>query len=986
MDNKELIEALLNCANGEEPAILRANQNLIDARLVQTMLDYATNLATRNDIQTFERLIKIVVFNLLVTLKNGNFGSQEFSKAIEYYEQLLTICQERSYQQIEMILLCYIRFFYRNTHNYAKAIESSKRLLAIAQSFEKPFFQAETLFHLGIDYQGLWHLDMARNNLDSARNNLDSARNNYERGLAIAEQIDIEAGKKLLVDILNALGRSYNPPYSWDKDKAIDICTRSLGIAQEIGYRHGEAVALTCIGKAHYSAGGESRNFPEAIKCYEPAKVIFQETGDLEKEVDALYHLQDSYYYTSNYGEAIKLNEERLAIARDLKNDFLEASALFCLGTDYQALDQLAEAKKYYQQSLNITNELDIEAGGELKISCLQGLGGYHTRKRELAEAEKYYQDSLDIAEKILDIAKKKNDDRFREMALQKKANALQPLAGIYYNRGELDQALSYNKQSLEIKLRLKDQIGTGNSIGFRGSIYLARGEYPEALNEFKQSLEIMKQLRNYSGEASTLTDIGLALLYLGQIEEAEHNLREGINLWESVRGKLEDRDDFKVSIFEQQARTYQLLQATLIDREKPLAALEIAERGRARALVELLSKDLEGQLAEKREITSPTLQQIQQIAKEQNATLVEYSILWSSTLLIWVIKPTVEIAFRLVDLKPLLQEFNTSLEDLVAIARQSIGATRTRFVGSDGDDNDNEIIQGNNKQLQQLYQILIEPITEFLPKDADERVIFIPQNSLFLVPFPALQDASGKYLISQHTILTAPSIQVLEITRQHQQRVQKMELQDVLVVGNPTMPPFKSHQLIPLPGAEQEAKQIAPLLNTEAFIGSEATKVAIVERMPTARIIHLATHGLLDDADELKVPGAIALAPSGTDDGWLTATEIMNLKMLKAELVVLSACNTGQGRLTGDGVIGLSRSFISRGVPSVIASLWSVPDAPTASFMVEFYQNLQRGDNKAQALRQAMLTIKEKHPNPIDWAAFTLIGEASQSIFQKAA
>jgi CHAT domain-containing protein len=111
-----------------------------------------------------------------------------------------------------------------------------------------------------------------------------------------------------------------------------------------------------------------------------------------------------------------------------------------------------------------------------------------------------------------------------------------------------------------------------------------------------------------------------------------------------------------------------------------------------------------------------------------------------------------------------------------------------------------------------------------------------------------------------------------------------------------------------------------------------------------------------------------------------------MNLKMLKAELVVLSACNTGQGRLTGDGVIGLSRSFISRGVPSVIASLWSVPDAPTASFMVEFYQNLQRGDNKAQALRQAMLTIKEKHPNPIDWAAFTLIGEASQSIFQKAA
>jgi CHAT domain-containing protein len=855
MDNEELIEALLNCANGEEPAILRANQNLIDAGLVQTMLDYALNLATINDTDASDRLIKIVVFNLLVTLKNANFESQEFSKAIEYYEKVRAICQERSYQQMETMLLYYIRLFYRYTKDYAKAIESSKRLLAIAQSFEKPFLEAETLFHLGVDYQGLWHLDMARNNLDSARNNLDSARNNYERGWAIAQQIDSKAGKKLQVDILNTLGLSYNYP-RWDLARAIDICTRSLGIAQEIGYRHGEAVALTCIGKAHYWAPGESRNFPEAIKCYEQAKVIFQETGDLEKEVDALYHLQDSYNYTSSYAQAIECNNKLLTIAKNLNDRLLEAQALFGLGRSYDALGHLQKekAKNYYEQSLAIANTIDNQSAHWLQIHNLQGLGGYYTVNGDLTAAERCYQESLEIAENISEE--------------QGQANALQALAQIYSYQGKLDQAWNYNEQSLTLKQRLKDQIGRGNSIGFRGSIYLAQGEYTEALNEFKQSLGIMREIRNYSGEASTLTDIGLALLYLGQIEEAEHNLREGINLWESVRGKLEDRDDFKVSIFEQQARTYQLLQAVLIDQNKPLVALEIAERGRARALVELLSKDLEGQLAEKREITSPTLQQIQQIAKEQNATLVEYSILWSRTLLIWVIKPTGEIAFRQVDLKPLLQEFNTSLEKLVAIARQSIGATRTRFVGSDGDNNDNEIIQGNNKQLQQLYQILIEPITEFLPKDADERVIFIPQNSLFLVPFPALQDASGKYLIEQHTILTAPSIQVLEITQKHQQRVQKMELQDVLVVGNPTMPPFKSHQLIPLPGAEQEAKQIAPLLNTEAFIGSEATKVAIVERMPTARIIHLATHGLLDDADELKVPGAIALAPLGTDDG----------------------------------------------------------------------------------------------------------------------
>ena len=128
---------------------------------------------------------------------------------------------------------------------------------------------------------------------------------------------------------------------------------------------------------------------------------------------------------------------------------------------------------------------------------------------------------------------------------------------------------------------------------------------------------------------------------------------------------------------------------------------------------------------------------------------------------------------------------------------------------------------------------------------------------------------------------------------------------------------------------------------------------------MPEAKIIHLATHGLLDYLKIfLGLPGggAVALAPSGEDNGLLTTEEILNLK-LNAELVVLSACDTGNGKITGDGVIGLSRSLITAGVPSVIASLWSVPDAPTAFLMTQFYKNLQQNPDKAQALRSAMLT-----------------------------
>jgi CHAT domain-containing protein len=148
------------------------------------------------------------------------------------------------------------------------------------------------------------------------------------------------------------------------------------------------------------------------------------------------------------------------------------------------------------------------------------------------------------------------------------------------------------------------------------------------------------------------------------------------------------------------------------------------------------------------------------------------------------------------------------------------------------------------------------------------------------------------------------------------------------------------------------------------------------VQQLPKAKFIHLATHGLLDDFSGGIGPGAMILTPSDKDDGFLTTGEIFDLN-LNAELVVLSACQTGLGRTSSDGVIGLSRSFFSAGVPSVMVSLWSVPDQPTAFLMTNFYRNLQQQPDKAKALRLAMLTTMKQHPNPRDWAAFTLIGEA---------
>lgn len=445
------------------------------------------------------------------------------------------------------------------------------------------------------------------------------------------------------------------------------------------------------------------------------------------------------------------------------------------------------------------------------------------------------------------------------------------------------------------------------------------------------------------------------------------------------------------MSVFDTQILTYNLLQQILIAQDKPEAALEIAEQGRARAFIELLAQRLSPEAIEQATLNSkpPTIAEIRQIAKAHNATLVEYALVpdeefkvrgklrgTASELLIWVVQPTGEVAFRRVDLKILRQPQEgapntapTSLESLVTNSRILQGL-RER--------------QGEAARAR-LYQLLIEPIAEFLPTDPEAHVIFMPQESLFLVPFVALPDATGQYLIEKHTILTAPAIQVLALTAQQRLRLatlhpEPMQGSEILVVGNPTMPLIKVgetfEQLETLPATEEEALAIASLFNTKALIGDQATKVDIVQQLPQARLIHLATHGLLDDIRQLGIPGAIALAPSGNDDGFLTASELLNLK-LNAELVVLSACDTGQGDITGDGVIGLSRSLIAAGVPSAIVSLWAVPDGPTAELMTEFYRNLRQNPDKAQALRSAMLTTLKQYPSPYNWAAFTLIGEA---------
>ncbi|MDM3856552.1 MAG: CHAT domain-containing protein, partial [Aphanizomenon gracile PMC649.10] len=568
--------------------------------------------------------------------------------------------------------------------------------------------------------------------------------------------------------------------------------------------------------------------------------------------------------------------------------------------------------------------------------------------------------------------------------------NALGNLGNAYHALGEYTKAIEYHSSSLAIAREIKDRNGEGTALGNLGIAYRLLGEYTKAIEYQSSSLAIAREIKDIAGEGDSLNNLGLAFYNSGNLPQAETTLYTGIQVWESIRGKLGNNDSYKVSIFEEQARTYRILQKVLIAQNKTNAALEISERGRARAFVELLSSRLSNTNTSQTSqpaVDKPTISLLQKIAKQQNATLVQYSIIYDdlkidgkqqnkeSELYIWVIKPTGEIAFRKSDLKPLWQKENTTLRELVDNSRESIGVKRRGGIVASLDPNAAPV----KGRFERLHELLITPIADLLPKKETERVVFIPQNELFLVPFPALQDEKGKYLIEKHTILTAPSIQVLDLTHKQKLR-QTTKSQSSLIVGNPTMPKVilepgqPAQQLKALIWAEKEAKDIASLMNISALTGNKATKTAILEKMSQAGIIHFATHGLLDEYR--GIGSAIALAPSGKDDGLLTADEILNLK-LNADLVVLSACDTGRGRITGDGVVGLSRSLISAGTASIIVSLWAVDDDSTSFLMTEFYKNREQKLDKATALRKAMLTTKAKYSSPLNWAAFTLIGES---------
>jgi CHAT domain-containing protein len=719
---------------------------------------------------------------------------------------------------------------------------------------------------------------------------------------------------------------------------------QGLILVKKIDYQDAEGIILNDIGVVYVSLG----QYFDALKYYQPSLIIRKAIGNKSGEGTTLNNIGGVYESLGQYPKALEYYQQSLVIRKAIGDKSGEGTTLNNIGEVYRYLGQYRKALNYYEQSLTIIQAINNKFR---EGTILGNIGVIYSSIQQYPKALEYYQQSLIIRKAI--------GDKFGEGTI------LGNIGVVYKSLGQYPKALEYYQQSLVISQEIGDKDGEGIMLSNIGSIHRSLGQYSKALEYYQQSLAISKKISNKNNEGIALNNIGACFLDLKKPAFAEKSLREAIAIWETIRGSKDSSgqglsDSDKVSFADRVSSTYKLLQKALIQQNRPQAALEISERARARALVELLaSKIITINAASSQAIRqAPSLSKIQQIAKNKQATLVQYSIIDDDLIYIWVIKPNGEIVFKQSKLPD-----KTKLKDIIVATRQNIGAeTRPdNLPEAPGD-------------LQQLYKLLIEPISKNLPTNPESEVIILPQRELFLVPFAALQDSQEKYLIEKHTLTIAPSIQVLGLSTGKRTKSSGKPV----VVGNPIMPTDYKNQagepvaLANLPGSEAEAKTVAEILQVTPLIGQAADKQKVVELLKDSAIVHLATHGLLGTLKG-DIPGAIVLT-----NGFLTASEIFDMQ-LQADLVVLSACDTGRGDLTGDGVVGLSRSLAIAGVPSVIVSLWEVSDDATKALMSEFYRNLRvKKLAKSQALRQAMLTTMQEYPKPVLWSAFMLVGEGN--------
>jgi CHAT domain-containing protein/tetratricopeptide (TPR) repeat protein len=855
--------------------------------------------------------------------------------------------------------------------------------------FENAFEISRDLGEVG--EQG-WIL-YARGGFELNQGKHSAAMVSFQEALGFAQSA---GDNRLEADIWNGIGVVHSG--RGESREALECYGRAIDLARQEGDRWAEGAILTSSGLLLRRRG----ELHSALAQFLAALDLNQHEGRRKDQAWVLLHLGGVYLDLGDTDQALKHYEKALSLSRAIGDRGLQGLVLNNIGQVYLALKEWRAALESFEQAWILISE----TGNRRRMAAtVHNLGVVRLNLGETAEAIQAFEKALPL--------RRDEGDRLGQ------ASTLLMLGEAYHSEGDPESAALHLNEALEIAEQAEAFFVQAAALLSLAKLERDRGDLQKSLTDIERSIQILELVRsNLAGDrlrSSFLAsrrsyyDFYVDLLmrlhirypaqdYQSQALKASEQARARSLLDLLAEGRLDLTGGISPELKRQEAdMTARLsqIQGLLMDQfsKKSPNQTEIAELHVRLDEVERERQKIEWQIRSEypryTEVRYPSSLGRGEIQKRlpEDTALLEYLLGEEGSYVFVVTRDRLEV-HRLPGARWIADE--------VRAVRDGVKETSRRLFSS-----------LYAQAAYRLYQTLIAPARPLL---AGKRHLLIsPDGPLHVLPFEVLlmenhqedEAATLSYLLWDFSVSYTPSASVLSWLAGSQLLTseggeppkQFLAFADPLFSSReensvrsaePSGIPPKKWGLGPMPrliGTAREVQAIAALYSpseVQVYKGEQANEANIksnplVER---ARRLHFATHGVLNERQpELS---GLRLTRTAEDDGILQVHEIFNLN-LKADLVVLSACNTGLGKeVTGEGLVGLTRAFLYAGTPSVVVSLWEVVDTQTPALMLRFYEGLDKTRDKAEALRQAKLEMIRKKSyatRPFFWAPFILVG-----------
>jgi CHAT domain-containing protein/tetratricopeptide (TPR) repeat protein/Tol biopolymer transport system component len=905
-------------------------------------------------------------------------------KAIEYQSLLLAL-NEKSRNQSGILTSCRnLVYFFMQSSRFDEAARIKTRQIALLDTLRKTQDLLASYEEMGFILAGRRKYAESVEWIDRAlqlRETGDTpgiARDHILKGRFLLEAEDLWAARKELdrgVSVLDSIARAGKADEKLSYDLASGL--QLLGISCE-----------------------KLSQFGEAITCQEKAFKIFKSLSRPIQMAQGEQYLANVFWKTGDYQKALAYQNTTLDMLKKLDNQKLFAMAHGTMGLIQLSLGDTSSAFTYENKALDIVDQEPSLL--EDRAVYLKNLGLISLRQGRPESALIHFKQAMAI-----DSA----------MGLQSGLGYdYRNLGNAHLAAGREKEASVWLRRALSLSRAQGDQRNAAQCRIGLGKVYEKTGEIAPALASVDSALAEI--------EAMDVPDLSWRLLRLrGRVlnrsdkkSEAMSDFLKAVGMVETMRGGLK-MEAFQQGFMDDPSDLYEDAIRVLLEQQKPGEAFRLAESAKSRNFVDLIANQSIPFPEDQREIMDREEEAFQAVQEAKDMVSRSFSSksdtsrdrdvlhrYWTGELeargrkhgeLLEEIKSLHPELASFVSVDPWNAErIQTLLPDSVAIVEyfssrnglfiwvirnNSIKAKAVGVVMPDLAEHiglfrktiQSRLSTGSEARL--LYQWLIEPVASELA--GAKHLVIIPHGKMHYIPFAALENAGGEYLIERFTLSNAPSATVWAycFEKSIHSKTGAPGSDGIFALGNPDL----GDVLYDLPFAEKEVlslRRTFPAVN--AFLGKDATKQAVrLHSAEAGLVVHFACHA--EYSAKTPLNSALLLAPGASDDGRFTAREIFNLP-LSCGLVTLSACETGLGEsVQGDEIIGLERSFIFSGAPAVMTTLWKVDDLAAAVLMKRFYRYMKAGNSKAESLRKAQVLVRNAvNAHPSAWAAFGLTGD----------